>query len=339
MALVLGVSFGTAADNLAPRETAAGRCKPIDTETSIGMANGRVSLAFDTGNGSLVSLKNLATGDQYLKERDLKERGGSGNLLRLYLEPTELPGMVTATFPWRVGVPDDSDTFGGEVLDTSDCKLASHAFEHVDGVGVLRLVLRSAEAELALELEVRLADYDDAVDCLLVVRNEGRKARRLLTAFPYLRGLGLGADRGTNLAVKMKKHGIAGEPAWDDPTDGKYSNGGVYGKHFIMQWQAVYEPTLNEGLGLIVMDAELRNKLIHRFPGGGMSVLFFPEDQIPPGESLAYPPVRLTVHQGGWREVARRYGRWFNRSFPRRLPPPWYDRLDLWGSAHFPSPE
>jgi hypothetical protein len=303
-------------------------CKEIKSQKTVGLQNGLLKIAFDRSSGQLVSLKNLITHDEYLKDP-----GGSGNPFRLYLNPDKLPRMVTATFPWRVAVPKETEDFGGKIVETGQCALLDSLFDHKDGAGHLRLLSEISSSGLAFELTVKLADNEDTAEMQLVVKNTGNKAVQMMTAFPYLTGLGLGEDRSTNLAVKMKKHGIPGEPAWSDPEPGKYSNGGVYGKHFIMPWQAVYEPKMNEGLGVIPLDPDLKNKLIHRFEGGGISIMYFPNDTIKPGKSLEYPAVQLMVHQGNWRKVARRYAQWFADTFTLRLPPAWYTKMDMWSSA------
>jgi hypothetical protein len=306
----------------------AGICKELKTKETVGLENGLVKIAFDSTSGQLVSLKNLISNDEYLKNP-----GGNGNPFRLYLNPDKLPNMVTSVFPWRVPVPKEAEDFGGKILEAKQCGLLESSFVHIDGAGILKLISQNSDSGLEFELEVRLADNEDTAEIKLVIKNIDNKSLEIMTAFPYLTGLGLGDDHSTNLAVKMKKHGIPGEPAWSDPEPGKYSNGGVYGKHFIMPWQAIYEPKMNEGLGIIPIDPDLKNKLIYRFEGGGISIMYFPNDTIEPGKSSEYPPVRLMVHQGNWRKVARKYAHWFGNTFKLRLPPKWYTDMDMWSSA------
>jgi hypothetical protein len=302
----------------------AGDCRRISTGNSVGLENGKVKIEFDKATGSLLSLKNLAVSDDYLKEP-----GDSGNTFRVYLNPTELPPEVTSTFPWNARAMNAEDTLGGDVLDSANCKLMDSSFNKYNGAGELRLVSQDPGSSLEFTLQVRLADNGDALDCTLTVRNGGNKPQELMTAFPYLTGLGLGDDRNTNLAVQMGKHGIPGEPAWIE-------SGGIYGRGPIMQWQAIYEPSVNVGLGLMVMDERLRNKIIRRSPVGGLSVLYFPVDTLKPGQAMTYPTTRLIVHQGNWRHVARQYRRWFSNSFTLRMPPAWYNEIDMYSGWWIP---
>jgi hypothetical protein len=301
--------------------------RQFNTDTTVGLANKHLEIAFDKSTGALIRLKNLATGDDYLKEPN-----GSGNPFRIYLNPTQLPPAVERTFAWRGPMMTDSDTLGADLIDAGDCQLADFAHEHSAGHGQLRLQIRHGSSGLMFHLQLRLPDDGDHVDCTLSVHNKGQQPAELMTAFPYLSGLGLGSDRTTNLAVKMKKHGIPGEPAWVD-------SGGIYGRAVIGQWQSVYEPSLDEGLGMIVIDAALRNKILHRFAPSGMSVLYYPVDKVGPGSKVTYPTTRLVIHRGNWRRVARDYYKWFRTAFQLRLPPRWYNEIDLYGSSWVSDPD
>ena len=306
---------------------ADGAIHEINTDSSVGLANKHLEIAFDKHTGALIRLKNHATGDNYLKEPH-----GSGNPFRVYLDPVELPSAVKRTFPWRGPMMDDDDTLGATVIDTGDCQLAGFAHEQAATCSQLQLKIRHPPSGLIFHLAIRLPQHRDHIDLTLVVQNEGQQLVELTTAFPYLTGLGLGPDRSTNLAVKMKKHGIPGEPAWVD-------SGGIYGRAVIGQWQSVYEPSLNEGLGMIVMDAALRNKILHRFAPAGMSVLYYPVDKLGPDEKVTYPTTRLTLHRGNWRRMARDYYQWFRTAFQLRLPPQWYNEIDLFGSSWVSDPD
>ena len=44
----------------------AGICREVRTETTVGLSNDCMAIAFDVHSGALVSLRNLATGDEYL---------------------------------------------------------------------------------------------------------------------------------------------------------------------------------------------------------------------------------------------------------------------------------
>jgi|GEM_PF-1670548 len=298
--------------------------KEVKTENTVGLENGLVRMEFDRATGALVGLRNLATGDEYLKDP-----GGDGNIFRGYADTTQLPPAVTALFPFPVQPVEDA--MGGRLVDPKDCKLVSSSFRRTKAGGVLTLVLAHSKPDLEFVLSVTLPADDVAVDCALTVRNTGKTPHTLMTAFPYLTGLGLGPDRETNFGVVCRTIGSAGGKAWIDI-------GGVYGNNISMQWDSVYEPNQDEGFGYLVMDADIRNKIMRRFPGGGMSTLYFTPEKLAPGSEVAYPPARLVVHEGDWRVVAKRYGEWFNDAFDPRPAPKWMDEADMYQGPWIPDP-
>jgi hypothetical protein len=157
----------------------AGTCSHIKTKDRVGLRNALVEVAFDASTGALLSLKNLTSNDEYLKDP-----GGSGNPFRVYLNARELPAIVTATFPWRVALLNDTNNLGGQLVEPSGCQLVQSDFCHTNGVGILRLTSQHALAKLWFESEFRLPDNADAVECCLVVRNAGDKVQSVITAFP-----------------------------------------------------------------------------------------------------------------------------------------------------------
>ena len=304
-----------------------GTSRETRTETTVGIANDNLAMAFDVHSGALVSLRNLATGDEYLKDA-----GAEGNPFRVWTGMTE-PFQLRASQAHHHILEAAPEPSGGEPIEPANCRLVDRSFERVPGAGVLRTVLHHSTSKLRFELQVRLPDEDIAADCMLTVRNDGDQAKSIMTAFPYLNGLRLGVQRESNLAVRLDQTGAANQPAWVD-------TGGIYGtRQMSMQWQAVYEPTKDEGLGLIVMDPNIRNKMIRRFPPAGMSVSYFPPQTLNPGEEHRYPAVRLLVHRGDWRVTARQYRSWFEKSFNFRKLPRWLDEVDLYYGPHIPKPK
>jgi len=299
-----------------------GPCRQIETEARAGLENGLVSLAFDRGTGALVSLRNLATGDEYLKKP-----GGPGNPFRLYVDTTELPRFMQSDHV----APAPGD-LGGKLVDPAACRLLSCRFTRENGAGVLRLASQHADPDLTIALEVRLPDGDAAVTLTLSVSNSGDAEHRLLVAAPYFSGLCLGADPETNLAVRLHGFGQSRGKAWANA-------GGVYGWRWGGQWNAVYETSLDEGLGLIVTDADLRDKALCRHPRGVMNVVYFGNKLLKPGDAVRYPAAQVLVHRGGWKVTARRYGRWFRSAFPLRRRPKWLDEVDISVGAWIPKPD
>jgi len=299
----------------------AGGCGQPEARIRATLENSAVSLAFDKRTGALVSLRNLATGDECLKKP-----GGAGNPFRLYVDTTELPWFMRSDHVGR-----EPGALGGKLVDPANCTLIRSSSERVGGAGVLRLVYRHAEPDLTCELEVRLPDDDVAATFALTVRNSGEAAHHLMAASPYLSGLGLGSDPETNLAVRLLGFGQSRGKAWANA-------GGVYGWQWGGQWNAVYEKSLNEGLGLIVQDTTMRDKALCRHPGGIMNVFYFDNQPLKPGESVEYPAAQVIVHRGNWKVVARRYGRWFRSAFPLRRQPRWFDEVDMFLGTWIPHP-
>ena len=174
----------------------AGTCREIRTETTVGVANDKVAMAFDAQSGALASLRNLATGDEYLKDA-----GTEGNPFRVWAGITE-PFQLQASQTSRYILQAATESLGGEPIDPASCRLIDRSFERVPGAGVLRMVLHHSTSKLRFELEVRLPDEDIAADCVLTVRNDGDQSQSIMTAFPHLSGLRLGMQRESNLAPR-----------------------------------------------------------------------------------------------------------------------------------------
>ena len=307
----------------------AATCRQTQTETTVGLANGQVELAFDARTGALVSLRNLATDDEYLKDASPR-----GNPFRIYVDITKPYVLPASHLGWkgRRYLLDPAEV-GAELVETADCELEDWHFERSGDGGVLTLVLCNAAHALRFELEVRLPDDSPAVDCSLAVQNIGDAPQTIMVDFPYLTGLRLGEDASTNLAVIFWGPGAANHGAWND-------FGHAYGSATQpTQWIAVFARSLNEGLGLIVMDAEVRNKFLRRHEEASMEVLYFPEERLEPGEQRSYPAARLVVHEGNWRVSARYYREWFSSAFHPRQPVDWMEDLDLAGGGWMPFPD
>lgn len=297
------------------------RCRPFRTPSGVGVSNGLVTLLFDRRTGALIRLYNDASRDEYLKSP-----GSEGNPFRVYVDPTELPPPATDPGWWGGKI---EGNLGGKIVEAAGCRLVAHDFKRRGKAGILTLSLRHESSTLVFALQIRLADGDDAADGTLTIRNTGNVAHTLMTAFPHLTGLQLGSRRETNLGLLLHSYGTPGVPAWTD-------SGGFYGREVTMQWQAVYDPVAKDGFGLIVLDPELRPKLLRRFAPSGMSVLYLPATNLAPGESLRLPTARLVVHKGNWRVVARRYGDWFKQHFPPHHPPRWLKDVDLFVGTWIP---
>ena len=279
----------------------------------------------------MVALTNMVTGDNYIKETT-----GGGNPFRAYVNTTQLPQIATAGFPWESALMLEVHTLGGQLVDPKNCQLTSHSFQHANQAGILNLQLQNTNPDLTFDIKVTLPDGNTIADLDLTITNRGTTTHDIMPAFPYFTGLGLGSDRGTNLAVRTGGFGIPGVKAWVTGTP-NVESGGVYAKQISTQWQAIYEPNLNEGFGMIVMDPNLENKIIHRFPPSGMSVLYYIKQTLAQNDQIVCPTARLMAHKGTWRPVARQYGKWFHEAFDVRQPAEWFDKIDTYSGSSLPA--
>jgi len=299
-------------------------CTKVATEETVGLANGRMRLEFSRETGALVSLKNLATGDEYLKDP-----GGDGNPFRAYVDTTEIPKVLQLDFGFPIQ-PLEGD-MGGTFADPKDCKLVEHSFRRTKRAGALRLVSHHEATGLAFDLDVALPDDDIAATFVLTVRNDGVETRHVMAASPYLTGLALGPDRETNLATRLYGFGQSRAPAWKNC-------GGIYGRKWGAQCNAVYEPALDEGLGVITKDEKILGKVVRRFEGGGLSMFYFDNHELARGRSFTYPPAEIVVHTGDWKVTIGRYGEWFRETFKPRGHAKWLDDIDSVASGWMPHP-
>ena len=297
----------------------------IETDETVGLENSHMRLEFSRETGSLISLKNVATGDEYLKDP-----GGDGNPFRAYVDTTEMPPILRINFPFPVQPVEGA--MGGRLVDPKDCTLVEHSFRRENDATVLQLVSHDDPTGLTFDLDVTLPDDDIAVTLALTVRNDGPDVRHVMTASPYLTGMALGPNRDTNLATRLYGFGQSRAPAW-------MNCGGIYGRKWGAQCNAVYEPTMNEGLGVITKDAKILGKVVRRFEGGGLSMFYFNNHELAVGQSFTYPPAEIVVHTGDWKVTIKRYGEWFRETFKPRKHAKWLDDVDSYrGWPWIPKP-
>ena len=292
---------------------------------TVELANDRVSLSFDEKTGALISLKNVATGDEYLKGPT-----AGGNPFRAYIDTKDiLPPAAKAGMPFSVTPVEDA--MGGVIIDPEDCQII-----RVDRGDEPHLIIKSFHPQTGLlfNLSVFLAEKSDTAVLALDVRNRSQRKRRVMVAMPYLTGLMLGSERDTNRGVHLRGWGKAGGPAWT-------RQGGMYGGPWNMQWNAVYEPSLDEGLGIISIDRKMVQKpgrLFRRFGPSGMSVLHYPAAELAPGQSVEIMPAQLLVHRGNWRVVAKAYRRQIKHHIKPRKSPEWFRLYPAGSWLNFPNP-
>ncbi len=285
----------------------------------VGLENEFVSISFDKDTGQLISLFNKKTGDENLKNQ------GAGNPFRLYLNPKSGPELIAGAH---------DQPYGGTIIDPSVCRLQSHTVTKNTDSQILDLVYDVMPTDIRIELKIELLDDLPQFDAHLAVVNQSNETLNVLTAFPYLTGVQLGEDPGTNLTVNMWDRGYPGIKAWERPL------GGVYGKSVSMQWQTVYEPKLKQGVAFIAMDPDFSNKILSTFPFGGMASLYFDKRTIAPNNTSEWPSCRFLVYNGNWRTAARAYDQWFAQTVEVRTVPEWYrEEIAIRSSTWFPSAE
>jgi hypothetical protein len=296
--------------------------RKFETSSQIGIANQDMQWIFSKLSGQLVSLKNLRTGDEYIKGQY-----AGGNCFRAYVDATKVPPTLEIPYPYPAQGPEDA--LGGTLVDPKDCRLKKYSFEEKSGTRKLILFLYSQKSELEFCLEIVPADSECFSTIDLQVSNQGKSSRSVMVAVPYFTGLQLGDNADTNLAVHLAEVGQSRAKAWAN-------HGDIYGRNWNGQWNAVYELSRNEGLGLIVPDKTLQNKIFRRFAGGGMSVFYFDKQTLEPGQSIIFPQAEVLVNIGDWKVTARRYRQWFSNAFKLRQPPQWWTELGLRGGGWVP---
>jgi len=291
----------------------------IDNEGEVGLENEFLCVSFDNKTGKLSSIINKTTKDNYIK------KNGDGNIFRLYADTDSMPELVAGAH---------NCDYGGTVIEPLSAKFDGYKFLEKDNSKSLILNYSSKEKTVAVILEVELSDSFQYFDCHITLVNNGESPVSISTAFPYISGICLGNDPGTNLAVNMWDRGYPGIKAWETPI------GGVYGQNVSMQWQCVYEPALKEGLAFIAMDTLFMNKILTCFPEGGMTSLYFNQKIIEKGTEQKWPSSRIVVFSGNWRTAALEYRNWFNANIKTRSLPAWFrSEVTKRSSAWFPPKE
>lgn len=288
------------------------------------IGNRALSLGFNRATGALTSARNLATGDEYLKGP-----GGPGNPFLIHVDPTVVPQAASNPGWWSGAVEED---LGGLVVTPAACAMTSLERKATETNDALTLISEHRGTGLRMRLTMKAPAGASYADLTLTITNTGRAPHTVVTAFPHLNGLSLGPDRESNLGLMQASYGTPDVKGW-----GNF--GGWYGREVSMQWQAAYEPKLNEGVGLIVMDPETCPKLIRRAPGGVLSTLYYPGTPLAPGASHTYPTARLVIHRGDWRVTAQLYRAWFGSAFKPHPAPSWLRQVDMYCGTWIPSAE
>ncbi|MGN6495688.1 MAG: DUF6259 domain-containing protein, partial [Agriterribacter sp.] len=288
-------------------------------DKSITIGNEFILLSFDARTGALTALTNKKTGDNYLKNPK------AGNLFRLYANTNEMAELTAGPH---------NENNGGDIIEPANCVLKNHTIKRTGLATVLELNVMPPDLPLGIQLKIVLENGREYFDCYLKVQNTGSSTSNVYASVPYLSGIELGTKPADNLAVNMWDRGYPGIKAWQQ------NSGGVYGREVSMQWQCVYEPSLNEGLAFITMDTAFSNKILTCFPGGGMQALYFDRKLIAPGMEAGWSAARIAVFNGNWRTAAKLYKAWCADNLHPRPVPAWYkNEVAIRGSAWIPNKE
>lgn len=288
-------------------------------DEQIRIENEFILLNFDARTGALITLTNKKTGDNYLKNPK------AGNLFRVYANTHEMAKLTAGPH---------NEKNGGDIIEPANCMLKNHTIKRTDLATELELNLTGPDQALAIQLTIVLEKGKAYFDCYLKVQNSSSTTSNIYASVPYLSGVALGEKPADNLAVNMWDRGYPGIKAWQQ------NSGGVYGREVSMQWQCVYEPTLDEGLAFIAMDTAFSNKILTCFPGGGMQALYFDRKELAPGKEARWAAARIAVFNGNWRTAAKLYKAWCAEYLHARPVPTWYkNEVAIRSSAWIPNKE
>lgn len=297
----------------------------------------------------------------------------------LFLAWPNAPPPPVASIPgFAGGAPDPASGLPGALKDAvspAQCVLTAHENStRADGGPQLVLTLEHAGSglrfvvtaglppgngtELSLSLGVQTVAAAEMVKHSAVATKQhglnlergktqqtgnGSTVSTLAVAFPYLTGIAIGTDGGSDCGINHFETGLATDcslPAWSP-------SGGILGWHTHALWLQAWDKATGDGLGVVVKDAGAANDTSHqrtlmRFPSGqgkgGVYSVAYPASPVGPNLAAAAADVSLHVHTGGWRVGARAYGGWL-RSIapsPARSAPSWLDAVQSKGSVWIP---
>jgi hypothetical protein len=292
---------------------------PILTTSEVGLENEAVRIAFDAQTGELVSLRNVARADEYLKDR--AKDGGPFRIFSDFRGDFDVAGK-------DYDAPVDPAEISGLTIDPSKCQLLSHSFRRTATGLALDLTYKDTTGHWQVDLEVWLPDEGNTSDWDLKITNVSPVVTELMSAFPDIAGFRLGQEANSNLQTALREGGAV-IPAWSGG-GGIYGNGGEQQ----MQWHALFDRKVGEYFGLIVQDGEIRNKWFH-FPKPRIQVVYFPAETLAPGQTWKAPRTQLMLGNGDWRPVAQAYSAWFGHTFRMAEPPPWVKGVDGWVGQWF----
>ena len=256
---------------------------------------------------------------------------------------------------------------GSGALTAAACRVVSHSLAHSNSTPMLTMEMRPKEASLPLRITLSATfagpdPNDPRLRLTLQVANTWANELSLQLAFPFLRGVQLGANGSSDLGIRHQEVGIPGFAAWGSCDRGSPvgvselpgafthdSCGGMLGFHTSSLWQQVYTPELSRGLAVISEDASGKARMIGRFgdgpaaspsSSGAIYSIAYPGQQLSAGASTAPAAALVVHHAGGWRNGATVYRDWLRSvgvgQAPRNR---WFlEQTHSKGSCAFPPP-
>lgn len=294
--------------------------RPVQSKTEIGLENGVARIVFDRDTGQLVSLRNVQRDDEYLKAR--KDDGGPFAIYSGFRAEFDAASQGTVFL-----TKSEPAAIADSIFAPPSSRVISASHRRMGAGLALQLTYRDAGNRWEADVEVWLPDQDGASEWNLRITNLQPQVATLMTAFPDIGGLCLGAGE-TNMQTTMRDGGGI-TPAWTK-AGGLYGNGG----QMSMQWHALFDRPASVSLGLITEDPELRNKWF-RVVKPRIGVVYFPPETLRPGQSWKAPRTKIIIGNGDWKPVARAYRDWFSSAFRMASRPAWGDQIDSWMGAWF----
>lgn len=280
------------------------------SDASLKLENRSCRIQFAPQTGELVEIRNVPLNDPILKGKPQ-----AGTPFRLHADFAE---------EWHLKT--DVETAAQVHLGPEGLTLRSATPQKTPDGEALELVYAGGGFECQLHVVLK-ADAGDST-WTLSIKNVGPTPRAILTEFPRLDGLQLGAAGAVNQQTILNQTGYLAE-AWQKGSGGIYGHGGQWS----MQWHAQFDPASRSALGLILLDPEIRNKrLVLQKPC--LAVHDFPPQTLAPGETRTLPPARLMVYEGDWKPTARAYAAWYAEALPHATAPEWVRQCESLDGRH-----
>ena len=287
----------------------------------ITLENSAVSFEFNKDSGALASIRNKATGNEYLQAPST-----TGNIFSVGYDlqrEFEISGREGMT-PTRADLP--AEIAGKLFVPSTDLQVSFNR-KGTPETPSLSIDLLSVETGLVANVEVVLEADGPVSTWSMTLKNGSRDPIELFCSFPVFSGIRLGDGQG-NLMVAHNQAGYV-LPLWA-------WEGGIYGNagQMSMQWGCVFDRGSGDAFGFIVKDGEVRNKQI-RYSKPTIEVSYFPPVVLEPDEEISLPEVDLLVYEGDWKKTASAYRRWFTGRFDIAPQADWIRNLDGHGAGWF----